>query len=536
MNLANSTGRSFARHLVPAILVLTSTKMAEAQLATDRHVRVNVPAGFETEQYLRALQLAGIAPLYPWSVRAFGVDELPRIAPVADSVHPWSARLRPVKRGIDAFVLAPRVQALYNTTLPYGNNDGPIWAGRGLTTDVQFGFGAVAGPVSLIIAPEMFRAQNQSFRLLPNGATGNHVFGKAGYWSIIDEPQRFGDGSYQRFDPGQSTLRIAEGPAAVGFSTANEFWGPAVFNPIILGNNAGGFPHAFAGTSHPLDLWLFKIHGRAIWGRLEQSDYSPVTSGQMSRFGTGVVAIVEPRGFSGLELGASRFYHEVWPNGGPKWDDIKLSFNLNEFAASRSNSEGIEQANQLASLFFRWSFPSAGFEAYGEFAREDYGGDIYDVLSEPDHDSAYLIGVQRALRFGKDRMAVVKGEILNSRLTRLSQVRAQTPFYVHAPVYQGHTELGQVLGAPGGFGGGGSNLALDFYLPTGRWSVALSRQMVDQTQIDGQSMFYGLTVERLWFGRYADVRASATQAVQLNRTPGTDVGNLNLQVATLLHW
>jgi hypothetical protein len=523
------------RWLSVVALVVATAHAAPAQLATDQHVRVNVPAGFETEQYLRGLQVAGVAPLYPWSVRAFGVDELPRIVPLPDSTHPWSARLRPVKRRIDAFVLAPRVQALYNTTLPYGNNDGPIWAGRGLTTDVQFGFGASAGPVSLIIAPEVFRSENRSFPVLPNGATGNQAFANAYSPGNIDDPQRFGSRAYQRVDPGQSTLRIAGGPAAVGFSTANEYWGPAVYSPIILGNNAGGFPHAFAGTSHPVNLWLFKLHGRAIWGRLEQSDYSPVTIGQLSRFGTGVVGVVEPRGMPGLELGVSRFYHEVWPHGGPKWKDITLPFTLHQFAASRENSAGQEQANQLASIFFRWNFPGAGFEAYGEFAREDYNNDIYDVISEPDHDSAYLIGVQRALRFGTDRLVVFKGEVLNSRTTRLSVVRSQTPFYVHGPIYQGHTERGQVLGAPGGFGGGASNVAVDLYLPTGRWSVGLSRQMVNQS-LDAQSMFYGLTVERLWFGRYADVRMSATQAVQLNRTPNTDVGNLNLQLATLLHW
>jgi hypothetical protein len=175
-------------------------------------------------------------------------------------------------------------------------------------------------------------------------------------------------------------------------------------------------------------------------------------------------------------------------------------------------------------------------EAYGEFAREDYSNDIYDVISEPDHDSAYLIGIQRALRFGTDRLAVFKGEVLNSRVTRLSLVRSQAPFYVHGPIYQGHTERGQVLGAPGGFGGGATNVGVDVYLPTGRWSVGLSRQMVDQSRAEAQSMWYGLTVERLWFGRYADVRASATQAVQLNRTPNSDVGNLNIQLATLLHW
>ena len=513
--------------------LLATAAPARAQLITDQHVRVNVSAGFETEQYLRALQLAGVAPQYPWSVRAFGADELEYLMPAADSMHPWSTRVRRATGKLQWYLLAPSAQLLYNTTLPYGANDGPLWAGRGLTSDLQFGFGASAGPVSLVVAPEVFRAENRGFPLVPTGGTGARAFANGYVPGAIDAPQRFGDLAYQRFDLGQTTLRIAPGPVAIGISTANEYWGPAVFNPVLLGNNAGGFPHVFAGTSHPLDLWLFKVHGRVIWGRLDQSDYSPYAGSEKRRLGDGLVGIIEPRGLPGLELGASRFYHKVWPEGGPKWSDISMPFTLNSFAASRRNTAGTEKANQIASIFFRWAFPGTGFEAYGEFGREDYNNDIIDVISEPDHISAYTVGVQRVLRRSAQNMLVLKGEVMNSRTTRLERVRAQGPFYVHTPVTQGHTERGQVLGAPAGLGGGGTNLSVDSYSPSGRWSVRLTRQMVDQSR---QSAFYGVTGERLWFRRYADLRVAVTQAVEINRNPEQDVGNLNLQIGTLIHW
>jgi hypothetical protein len=527
--------KSHSRCLIASLCAATTlcALPVAAQLPTDVHTRLAVPAGFETEQYLRALQVAGIAPLYPWTVRSFGSDELKYLVPSIDSQHPWSARVRPgVARRLDAYIIAPQVQAFYNTTLPYGANDGPIWAGRGLTTDLQFGFGASAGPVSLIVAPEVFRAENRAFPLIAN-SSGELAYASP-YVVGIDDPQRFGARPYQRFDAGQSTLRIAEGPAAIGISTANEYWGPAAFNPVILGNNAGGFPHAFAGTSHPVDLWIAKVHGRAIWGRLDQSSYVDV-SGETRRFAAGVAAILEPRGLPGLEIGASRFYHEVWPAKGPGWDDFTRPFKLNAFAESRANLAGKEVANQLASIFFRWAFPGTGLEAYGEYGREDFATDIIDVAAEPDHDAAYTVGVHRVLRWSGNRLVVLKGEIMNARMTRLQIVRQQSPFYVHSPIVQGHTELGQVLGAPAGFGGGGTNVSVDVYTAGGRWSAGLSRRMVDQTQAAG-SEFYGLTLERLWFRRYADLRVAATQAVQLNRRPGQDVGNLNLQIGTLLHW
>jgi hypothetical protein len=60
--------------------------------------------------------------------------------------------------------------------------------------------------------------------------------------------------------------------------------------------------------------------------------------------------------------------------------------------------------------------------------------------------------------------------------------------------------------------------------------------MVAQSRVEDSSVLYGLMVERLWFGRHADIRASLTPSLCLNRTPGQDVGNVNFQLGTLVHW
>lgn len=419
--------------------------------------------------------------------------------------------------------------------MPFGANDGALWAGRGPTFDARFGFGAKAGPVSLIVAPEMFRAQNWSVPLQPNGQTGPLAFGNAYTPTSIDEPQRFGDRPYKRFDWGQTTLRIAPGPLAFGWSNANEYWGPATVNPVVLGNNAPGFPHVFVGSAHPINLWALTVQARGIWGRLDQSDYSPRAEGETRRFGAGAVGAVTIRGLPGLEIGASRFYHETWPADGPKRSDVLLPFTLHNFAASRANRAGLESQNQLASIFARWNFPDAGIEAYGEFGRDDYGTDNTDVLVEPDHESAYTIGLQRAWhRAG--RIVVIRAEIMDARITHLARVRGEVPFYIHSPIIQGHTELGQVLGAPAGRGGGGTDLGVDIYTTSGRWTFGFGRRLIDESKLDAPTVDYGLSAERLWFTKHADVRGVVNQVIELNHAPNQDLGNLNLQIGVILHW
>ena len=70
---------------------------------------------------------------------------------------------------------------------------------------------------------------------------------------------------------------------------------------------------------------------------------------------------------------------------------------------------------------------------------------------------------------------LLRGEILNTRVSHLDRVRPQTPLYRHSRMRQGHTHLGQILGASSGYGGSHARLALDLYHPGGRWGAALIR-------------------------------------------------------------
>ena len=228
--------------------------------------RAEIFAGGELENYLRYLQTLGEVALYPWGVRAFSPAEVDRLVP-RDTLHPWEVRydLTPrAGRGFSVDWVAPGASVRYNSTFPYGFNDGPIWAGRGVTAAAQAGVALRWGVLSVTVAPMAFLAQNAPFPLMANGETGTLAYGDGALPEQIDLPQRFGGGVYPRVDPGQSTARLDWGALAFGVTTANQYWGPATEFPYILGNNAAGFPQAFVGTAHPLDLWLLRVHFRLL--------------------------------------------------------------------------------------------------------------------------------------------------------------------------------------------------------------------------------------------------------------------------------
>lgn len=509
-----------------------------------RPVQQEVFTGGEFEDYLRTLQVAGLAAPYPWSVRGFSAREIERIAP-SDSLHPWAARYRfgadsTAAASSRARVIAPMFGAILNSARPYGYNDGAVWAGRGLTARVRLGVAGRWGPLSITLAPEAFVAQNASFELKDNGQSGRLAFADPLYPKNIDLPQRFGNGAYGRVDPGQSTVRLDVGPGAVGVSTANQFWGPAVDHPLILGNNAPGFAHVFLGSSRPVNLGIGRLHGRVVWGRLEQSAYSSMPRDSAVRFMSGVVAVFQPRGLAGLELGGTRFFHTAWPVGGIGRAELlkPLGGILKEDVAPDGAGPG---ENQLASVFFRWLFPRSGFEAYGEYAREDHNYDLRDLALEPDHDSGYTLGFRRVWRRENGSLTALRGEWIDTEPSHLGQARPQTPFYVHSELRQGHTNRGQLLGSPAGLGGGGSVLALDRYTSNGRRTLFWTRLQSGALPWSGKAasapdaveITHGVGAEVVWFrGRY-DIGVNVTGVYGVGRG-GSAGSGFNLHSALSL--
>lgn len=504
-----------------------------------------VAAGGETERYLRALSLVGIIPTSQWTVRPFGPRELrttrslasqswsPSTLPIADSSSRWA-------------ILSPRFGMTENSSFPYGFNDGPVWAGKGLTAVVSGGATLNHNGFSLALDPVAFVTQNASFALAPNGLSGDAYSD----WlnpQTIDLPQRFGAKSYGRIDPGESHIRWDNRWIAAGATTEAEVWGPAVEHPIILGNNAGGFPRIFVGTASPIDLRFVKVHGRVLWGRLDQSSFGASRGDERRHFATAAVGSMSIPGAPGLELGATRFFHVQWPSdgiGGFPWLRVFEGI-LKSSLSTASDPNGGNSDNQLASFFLRWAPPKGGFEIFGEYGREDHNANLRDFAKEPDHDAAYLVGFQRAwANESKRAITVLRGELLNSRISHLQQALPEAPWYIHSRIPQGHTERGQVLGSAGAYGGGAATIAIDRYSPSGRTTVRWDRLMVGEwinanglPEAARADVLHAIGVDRMRPVGPTEFTASATLAKEFNRHFTGDAYNLNLSVSVrLVRW
>lgn len=511
--------------------------------------------GAETETYLRYLDLTDTTSNASWSIRPLSPPQLRTLARRIEG-SPWESRLagfvQPAGR-LRIGLLSPQASLRFNNEFPYGSNDAAIWAGRGLTSAFSAGVYGSAGPISIALAPMVFRAENTAFPLFPSPLACG--CGAPLYDVIVDRPQRFGTKPYQRVDPGQSSIRVDLFGVSAGVSSANEGWGPSVEYPFELGNNAAGFPHIFVGTSQSLPILVGRAQVRVIYGRLDQSNYSPVGGSKYYvsdyepgrlRFASGLIATFQPRGFDGLELGGSRFIHSVWPRTG-----IPSSYFRKPLQAFlKVNLPGIEQQvartdNQLASFFARWAFRPSGVEIYGEYGRDDSAYDLRDFIQEPDHTRAYSLGLAKVFRRQSSRFDVIRVEIMNFLVPPLATTtRDEGSIYWNGLLHQGHTNRGQLLGADIGIGdAAASTFRWDHYTTSGRWAVFYHRNLraetydeflLDSNRSQVADVLQALGYERVKFTKRLDITTAVTLMRDMSRNFDGSRTNLNLTFSLTL--
>ena len=104
------------------------------------------------------------------------------------------------------------------------------------------------------LAPEFVKAENlppTSYKLDPVYANLLPF-----YYNLvnnnIDLYDRIGTEPFNKFLPGQSSIRYQSSHVSVGISTENLWWGPGIRNSLVLSNHAKSFPHLTLNSVKPL--------------------------------------------------------------------------------------------------------------------------------------------------------------------------------------------------------------------------------------------------------------------------------------------
>lgn len=461
--------------LIPLVDVASQDTSSVESVRTEPRLQGVVTVSGDSVERLRMAQLEGRAALGSLMLRS--------TSSLTDPRQEGMQRRRYT-------IVLPTVSFVTNSELPYGRNDGALWAGVGANARVLAGFTAALGPLRLVAIPELVYSANDSLSLNPDDIRFTmplHLRRARNRFSMswnqfpysIDLPWKMGDSPVRRLYPGQSSLTLSGGPVEVGIGTENEWWGPALRNPIIMSDNAPGMPHGFLRTSRPLDTRLGVWEARWIVGVLQESNWwTKFTEDDDLRSLSAIAVTWQHSTESGLTLGFLRSVFSVASSygdvAGNLFDFIKNTGHPN----ARAVTDGTMKPgkDQLFSLFARWAVPVYGFESYVEWGRADFPVSLRDFLEMPNHTRGYTAGLQWVRPVGGDSHVRLQGEVTNVEQSSTWQYRPIGSFYTSRSVYQGYTNSGQMIGSGIGPGSSGQWVATDYYRGPWQFGGMVSRE------------------------------------------------------------
>lgn len=372
-------------------------------------------------------------------------------------------------------IYGPALFTSFNSTAPYGMNDGLLWQGRGINNIFSGGFRAALGPFSLSVLPELTFSQNLAFDYVDPAYSGPEYEDKAalyGYYGVkyIDAPQRFGNESYFDFGWGNSEIRINWKKATLGFGTQQVWLGPGRISAILHSTNAAPYPRLDAGLRRtPVYIYgryIGDLEARIFSGVIQESDYFDNKSDNDYNFNNMLSVAYAPSPLPGLVLFANRSY--LAPFG---WEGLGSLGSL--LFINLEGGGGQDEWDQRASFGFSWLLPSAGVEFYGEAGINDYSPSLDGYIRYPFHSMVYTGGFRKSVSLPglREGGAELLFEWSNLELSQDFQFQWPGTFYAHHQIQQGYTNGGQWLGA--GIGSGGNSQYLGFTLYQRLWSATL---------------------------------------------------------------
>lgn len=410
-----------------------------------------------------------------------------------------------------------------NTHSYWGRNDGPMMSVKGYQTVLRGGIIANSKYLDLQLIPEL-------------------------YWS----PET----NTKTLSLGQSALRlhVNQFPIGLSISTENLWWGPGVFNSLMMSNNAPGFEHISLHTRRPLKTWLGNFEFQLISGNLQSQPELPFENQQLrifssvfkrdpkERYYNALNLTFSPRFLKGLSLGINRMFQRYGGDGlkGGSFMQDYLPVLSSIFKNSAGGlDEDARERDQLVNLFMRYSFPKANSEIYGEFGWNDHKYNIRDLTLNPDHAAAYLVGMRKIVPLSNQRRVGIEFELTQLEPTNSDVARPAGNWYVHSPINEGYTNQNQIIGGGVTPGDNTATLRVSYSDGLRKQSISLERYQHDPRfhQVTWTDVAIGLKHQQPWKEHFLFVAGlDVVKRKGLFWEQRNEALNLQLSIKSYYYW
>jgi hypothetical protein len=137
---------------------------------------------------------------------------------------------------------------------------------------------------------------------------------------------------------------------------------------------------------------------------------------------------------------------------------------------------------------------------YLEYARGDHSHDFYDFVLQPDNNRAYVMGVIKTFKVGRESLLGINYELAQTENTRNIMTRTfpsadleylsttqQDSWFSHVALRTGLSQQGQLLGSSFGPGGNAQTLNIHLIHPTSQLSFRLGRHAYNNALVDNRT-------------------------------------------------
>ena len=416
---------------------------------------MSIPVGFtDIDELIRDLQLAGkLAPNDALTIRPFYTNAditYNKILKIIDEDIENNNQLV-AKPNLNISLLPINFTQKITTRYPYGWNDGAFSLSKGYQFLVGGGIYFQWHKLKIQLRPEYVQT-----------ATGNYETNA--YWGTVTP-------SSKKIMPGQSNIRFDLGSFTIGASTENMWWGPGIYNSMLMNNNAPGFLHYSINSNRPIITAIGSIQLQLQAGFLQKDSSQGYENKRLQtaildknkRFYNSISISYQPKFLKNVYLGLTRTFQNYTQlqssnNNGFVYNYVPV------FVAffKKTYSDDTVKRDQIASVSAKWILPKEKVEIYFEFGFNDAKQNFRDLMMDMAHSSGYVWGFKK-LKYLKNTQYIN----LNIEIARLAQTtsylhRNAGNWYEHGGISEGYTNLNQIMGGGSGFGNNMQALALGY--------------------------------------------------------------------------
>ena len=416
---------------------------------------MSIPVGFtDIDELIRDLQLAGkLAPNDALTIRPFYTNAditYNKILKIIDEDIENNNQLV-AKPNLNISLLPINFTQKITTRYPYGWNDGAFSLSKGYQFLVGGGIYFQWHKLKIQLRPEYVQT-----------ATGNYETNA--YWGAVTP-------SSKKIMPGQSNIRFDLGSFTIGASTENMWWGPGIYNSMLMNNNAPGFLHYSINSNRPIITAIGSIQLQLQAGFLQKDSSQGYENKRLQtaildknkRFYNSISISYQPKFLKNVYLGLTRTFQNYTQlqssnNNGFVYNYVPV------FVAffKKTYSDDTVKRDQIASVSAKWILPKEKVEIYFEFGFNDAKQNFRDLMMDMAHSSGYVWGFKK-LKYLKNTQYIN----LNIEIARLAQTtsylhRNAGNWYEHGGISEGYTNLNQIMGGGSGFGNNMQALALGY--------------------------------------------------------------------------